>query len=147
MPSDKRDGARKSDRASSSGSSSRPSATVTSDSVPAVPSTSSRTGVTTSSSGTVRSVSSMSNAKRSGRECAVVSSHSAPALSSASVYDRANFSGMPNIVDDACDDMLSDDNVAGASRAPLSSLPTYLSDSRERRLDDCWRDSGCRLRM
>ena len=135
MPSDKRDSAKKSDRASGSGSSSRPSATVTSDAVPAVPSTSAGAEVSTASAkeGTVRS-SSTSSAKRTSRTGAhVTSKHSAQALSSAPFDTQASFTDMPTLTSDVCDDMFSDEDVSGADRAPLRSPPALFPASRERR--------------
>ena len=106
MPSDKRDGGRKSDRSSGSGSGPRQSATVTSDSAVPVSTASSRSGVVASSAGTVRPVTSVTNSKRMDRECSVVDSHRAPSCSAASMFDHGYVS-MPNTVVDACVDMLS----------------------------------------
>ena len=144
MPSDKRDSAKKSDRASGSGSSSRPSATVTSDAVPAVPSTSAGAEVSTASAkeGTVRS-SSTSSAKRTSRTGAhVTSKHSAQALSSAPFDTQASFTDMPTLTSDVCDDMFSDEDVSGADRAPLRSPPALFPASRERRQRVCRQARG-----
>lgn len=131
MPSDKRDATRKSDRSSGSSSASRPSATVTTDSGSVVPSTSSRSEVTTSTTGTVHSVPSVSMAKRSSRGTAVVTSHSAPVLQS-EMFDRSSLH-MPTVSHDVCDDLRSDDDLDGAHRAPFTSMPVLSPASRQRR--------------
>ena len=139
MPSDKRDSTRKSERTSASGSGSgvRPSATVTSGSaMPVLTAASSRSGVVSTTSGTVRTVTSVAGSKRLDRDCPVLDVHRGSSCSTASVSGINVDVVMPQHVDDVCDAMFSDDSMSGARRAPIGFNPVSVSDSRAHSCDD-----------
>ena len=138
MPSDKRDSARKSDRASSAGSGSgRPSAMVTSGAMLSVSAAStSRSGAVCTTAGTVHSVSSVAGSKRVDRDFPVVDTLRGSSCSTTSMFGPTMDDAMPNIVEDVCDAMLSDDSMSGARRAPVGSNPVNVFDSRDPPRDD-----------
>ena len=138
MPSDKRDSVRKSDRTSSAGlGSGRPSATVTSGAMLSVSAaSSSRSGAVCTTAGTVHSVSSVAGSKSVDRVCPDVDTRRGSSCTTTSMFGPNVDDAMPNIVEDVCDAMLSDDSMSGARRAPVGSNPMHMFDSRDFQRDD-----------